>query len=156
MLGTRLISLLLIAGGILGAMSAVFLIQGSVQHDQPYGPIVPAISIVVFCWSIFQGIQLWRGKPSGYKWAKILFAMQIPGFCVSRLTYEFSTGISARIMFGNSIRRFGADIGSSLNSLISPEPLGWMLGINLVAVAALAYLLKKSGKPAGLPPSTDH
>src|SRR5262249_29241456 len=144
MVGTRLISLLLIAGGALGIVSAIFLIQGLAQHDQPYGAIVPAISIAIFGWCIFQGVQLWRGKPSGYKWARIVFAMQIPGFCVSRLTYEFSTGISARIMFGNSNRQFGADIGSSLNLLISPEPQGWMLGINLVAVAALAYLLKKS------------
>jgi hypothetical protein len=125
-------------------MSAVSLIQGFARHDQPNGMIVPALSIAVFGWCVFQGVQLWRGKPSAYKWAKILFAMQIPGFCVSRLTYEFSTGISARIMLGNSNRRFGADIGSSLNFLISPEPLGWMLGINLVAIAALAYLLEKS------------
>src|SRR5215471_11851193 len=137
MFGSRLISLLLIAGGILGILAAVFLIQGLVQHDQPGRAIVPAISIAVFGWCIFQGVQLWRGKPSGYHWAKILFALQIPGFCVSRLTYEFSTGISARVMFGNSSRQFGADIGSSLNLLISPEPQGWMLGINLVAVAAL-------------------
>jgi len=144
MLGSRLISLLLIAGGILGIVAAVFLIQGLTQHDQPYRVIIPAISIAVFGWSIFQGVELWRDKPSGSKWAKILFAMQIPGFCVSRLTYEFSTGISARIMFGNTSRRFGADVGSSLNFLISPEPQGWMLGINIVAVCVLAYLLKTS------------
>jgi hypothetical protein len=48
--------------------------------------------------------------------------------------------MSARVLFGHSNRRFGADIGSSLNFLISPEPLGWMLGINIVAGAVVLYL----------------
>jgi hypothetical protein len=148
MLGSRVISLLLIAGGILGIVSSVSLVQGFVQHDQPDRLFVPAVAIALFGWSIFQGVQLWRGEPSGYQWAKILFVMQIPQFCISRLTYEFSTGISARILFGNSSHRFGANIGSSLNLLISPEPQGWLLGINVVAIAALIYLLMTSGKGA--------
>jgi hypothetical protein len=148
MLGSRLISLILIAGGILGIMAAVFLIRGLIQHDQPDRMIVPTLSIALFGWSIFQGAQLWRGKPSGYRWAKILFAMQIPVFCIPRLSYEFSTELSVRMMFEDSNQRFLADIGSSLNFLISPEPQRWLIGINLVAVAALAYLLTKSGKAA--------
>jgi hypothetical protein len=44
-------------------------------------------------------------------------------------------------MFGNSNRRFGADIGSSFNLLFSPGTVGWMLGVNIVAVAVLTYLM---------------
>jgi len=54
---------------------------------------------------------------------------------------ELSTGMSARVLFGHSHRRFGADIGSSLNLLISPEPPGWMLGINMFAVIVVIYLV---------------
>ena len=95
----------------------------------------------VFGWGALKGIDLWRGKPSGYQWARILFALQIPAFSVARSSYEFSTGASARVLFGNSNRRFGTDIGSSLNFQISPEPQGRMLGINFVAVLVLIYLL---------------
>jgi hypothetical protein len=121
-------------------MQAVSLIKYFAHQQQPYHIIVPAISIVVFAWGVCKGISLWRGKPSGYKWAKILFALQIPVFSLGRLSYEYSTGFSARIMIGHTNRHVGGDIGSSLNFLISPEALGWMLGINLVAVAVLIYL----------------
>jgi hypothetical protein len=50
-------------------------------------------------------------------------------------------GATSRIMFGNSNRRFGADIGSSFNLLFSPKTEGWMLGVNIIAVAVLAYLI---------------
>ena len=142
--GARVVSFLLIAGGILGVMLAVALIRNFAHQHQPYRIIVPVISIVVFVWCALKAIDLWLGKPSGYKWATILFALQIPAFSISRLSYEFSTGASARVLFGHSSRRFGADIGSSLNFLISPEPQGWMLGINFVAVIVLIYLLMVS------------
>ena len=142
--GARAIAFLLIAGGILGMILAVQLFRYFLHQHQAYRTIVPTLSLVVFGWSGLKGIDLWLGKPSGFKWASILFALQIPTFSISRLSYEFSTGISARILFGHSNRQFGADIGSSLNFLISPEPQGWMFGINFVAVIALVYLLLAS------------
>jgi len=139
--GARLLVVLLVVGGLLGIAAAIPLIQNFARQGEQLRIIVPALSIPVFGWCIWTGINLWRGLASGYRWATILFALQIPAVCISRVTYEFSTGFSARVLFGNSTRQFGANIGSSLNFLISPEPLGWMLGINLIAVAAVAYLL---------------
>jgi hypothetical protein len=139
--GARLIATLLVAGGLLGLVLAVPLIQNFARQQQYVRTVVPVISIALFGWCVWTGIKLWRGLPSGYRWATILFALQIPVVCISRVTYELSTGFSARTLFGNSTRQFGANIGSSLNFLISPEPLGWMLGINLVAVVAVAYLI---------------
>jgi len=138
--GSRFVSILLIAGGILGIMLAFSLIKNFSHQHQPYRLIVPVASIAVFGWGAFKGISLWRGKPSGYKWAKILFALQIPVLTLGRWSYEFSTAMSARIMFGHTNRQFGGDIGSSLNFLISPDPLGWLFGINLIAVMVLVYL----------------
>jgi hypothetical protein len=139
--GARLISFLLIFGGLLGAALAIPLIHSFYLQGEWSRAIVPILSIPVFAWSAWKGIDLWRGLDSGYRWATILFVLQIPQICIARLTYEFSTGLSARILFGNSTHHIGANIGSSLNVLISAEPLGWMFGINLVAVAAVAYLL---------------
>jgi hypothetical protein len=138
--GARFVSFLLIAGGILGILASVQMTVHFAHENRLYRVVVALISIPIFAWCVVKGIDLWRGKPSGYRWAKLLFILQIPAVCVSRLTYEFSTGMSARIMFGHSNRQFGADIGSSLNLLISPEPLGWMLGVNILAVLVVIYL----------------
>jgi len=138
--GIRVVAFLLIFGGIVGIIASVQMSTHLMHEHLPVRMVVGALSVTVFGWSALKGIDLWRGKPSGYRWAKLLFILQIPAFCISRLTYEFSTGVSARILFGNSNRRIGADIGSSLNFLLSPEPLGWMLGTNLVAVVVTIYL----------------
>jgi len=63
---------------------------------------------------------------------------------VVRLTYEFSTGFSFRVMIGNTNRYIGGDIGSSLNFGLSPQSLDFMFGINIVAVVALVYLIGAS------------
>lgn len=142
--GARFVSFLMIAGAMLGILSSVFLAPRLAQEHRPYRVAVAVVSVAVFAWAAVKGIDLWRGKPGGYRWAKVLFALQIPAVSVARFSYEFSTGMSARVMFGHSNRRFGADIGSSLNLLISPEPQGWMLGINIVAVIVVVYLFMAS------------
>src|SRR5262245_49190708 len=137
---TRFISFLLVAGAILGVLASLQVITHFAHEHVLHRLIVAVLSLPVFAWCAVKGVDLWSGKPAGYRWAKLLFAFQIPAFCGSRLTYECSTGMSARIMFGHTNRRFGADIGSSLNLLISPEPLGWMLGVNLLALVVVIYL----------------
>jgi len=82
--------------------------------------ISSVVSVALFAWGILTGIALWRATPRGFKWAKILFALQVPVFHVARLTYEFSTGFSFRVMVGNTNRYIGGDIGSSLNFDVSP------------------------------------
>src|SRR5262245_8085175 len=72
MWGARFISLLLVAGGILGILLAVSLTLNFARQNQPARMIVPVVSVVVFGWAALKGIDLWRGKPSGFKWAKIL------------------------------------------------------------------------------------
>jgi|SRR5579859_4638940 len=141
-LGARFVAFLLVAGGGLGILASVQMTVHFVHEDRVDRLLVALLSIPVFAWSAVKGVDLWRGRPTGYWWAKLLFSLQIPAVCVSRLTYEFSTGMSARVLFGHSNRRFGADIGSSLNFLISPEPLGWMLGVNLLAVIVVLYLFR--------------
>jgi len=137
--GARVVAFLLVAGGVLGILAAVFLAQ-EFARQQPDRMITPLASIIIFAWGVVMGVVLWRGRPAGYKWAKILFILQIPAFRVAQFSYEFSTGISARVLFGHSNSRFGANIGSSLNFLISSDPQGWMFGINLVALVVVAYL----------------
>jgi hypothetical protein len=138
--GARFVSVLLMAGGLLGIFVSIQMAVHFAHESRTDRFVVAALSIPLFAWCMPVAVSLWRGNPRGYRWATILFAAQIPAFCISRLTYEFSTGASGRIMFGHSSHRFGANIGSSLNLLVSPEPPGWMVGINLVAIVVVIYL----------------
>jgi hypothetical protein len=151
--GARFISFVLIAGGILGILASVQMTVHFAHERHLSRMAVAVISIPVFAWCMWKAVDLWQGKASGYRWAKLLFLLQIPAVCVSRLTYEFSTGLSARVIFGQSTHRFGANIGSSLNLLISPEPLGWMLGINVVALFAVIYLVIVTSRRIAQPAS---
>jgi hypothetical protein len=89
-------------------------------------------------------MAVWRGKASGLKWAKLLFAIQVPVFTIERFAYEFSTFFSLRVMIGNTTHHIGGNIGSSSNLNLLPQPLGFLFGINIVAVLVLLYLMRAS------------
>ena len=139
----RFIAFLLIAGGIVGVGIAVWLgLQTSSQ--QPAFAFYALVSAAIFVWSSWKGISLWKGKPDGYKWAKILFAAQIPALTLPNFSYEFYTGLSFRLMFGQVDSNVGFNLGSSINFYVSPEIQGTVFGINLIAIIVLVYLFKVS------------
>ncbi len=145
--GARIIGVFLVVGGLLGLLSLVMMHFHLAQLHQSLPVISSVISVTLFAWGIVTGVALWRATPRGFKWAQLLFALQVPVIHVARLTYEFSTGFSFRVMIGNTNRYIGGDIGSSLNFDVSAPSLGFMFGINIVAVLALLYLLRGS-RPA--------
>jgi hypothetical protein len=118
------------------------------EQHQSLPVLASALSIALFAWGILAGVALWRATPRGLTWAKILLAFQVSVFHIVRLTYEFSTGFSFRVMIGSTNRYIGGDIGSSLNVGLPPQSLGFMFGINIVAVVALAYLIGASRSAA--------
>jgi hypothetical protein len=142
--GSRIIAIFLVFGGLLGLLSLVMMRAHLAEQHQSLPVLASALSIALFAWGILTGVALWRATPRGLTWAKILLALQVPVFHVGRLTYEFSTGFSFRVMIGSTNRYIGGDIGSSLNFWLSPESLGFMFGINIVAVVALGYLIGAS------------
>ena len=50
-------------------------------------------------------------------------------------------------MLGDTTRHVGANIGSSSNIYLSPEPIGVVLGVNIVAILALLYLMSALRSP---------
>jgi hypothetical protein len=146
--GARVIAVFLVLGGLLGILSLIMMHLHLAHLHQSLPVISSVVSVALFAWGIVTGIALWRATPRGFKWAKILLALQVPVFHVARLTYEFSTGFSFRVMIGNTNRYMGGDIGSSLNLDLSPQSLGFMLGINIVAIIALVYLIRASRSPS--------
>jgi hypothetical protein len=142
--GRSIIGFLLAAGGLLGILGSVQMGFHSAQQHDILRVISAIIGIVLFAWSILAGVELWRARPRGFKWAKILFALQIPTFSVAHVVFEFSTLLSFRVMIGSTTHHIGGNIGSSCNIYLLPQSLGFMLGINLVAAVVLWYLVRRS------------
>lgn len=142
--GKGIIGFLLVAGGLLGILGSVQMGLHSAQQHESLRVISAIIGIALFVWGILAGVELWRARPRGFKWAKILFALQVPTFSAAHFVYEFSTLFSLRVMIGNTNHYIGGNIGSSCNIYLLPQSLGFMLGINIVAVAVFLYLIRTS------------
>lgn len=141
---TKIIAFSLVAGGLLGIVGSILLGSQFAQQHQSLRAISAIISAALFAWGILTGVALWRATPRGFKWAKLLLALQVPVFSIVHVSYEFSTFFSFRVMIGNTTRHIGGDIGSSSNLYFSAQSLGFMFGINIVAVIALLYLIRAS------------
>jgi len=130
----RILAFFLIGGGLLGILNS-----GLVGFH-----LGAFIGAVLFSWSIVTGVVLWRRMPAGFVWAKILFALQILVLSVGRLVYEFSTFFSFRLMIGDTSHYIGGNIGSSCNIRLFPHSVGFLVGINIVAVVALFCVMRIS------------
>jgi hypothetical protein len=138
----KLIALLLIIGGIAGAtFSVVTWLRTSTTA------LVTASIVLVFGCSAWAGFKLWTGTPSGYTWAKILLAMQIPSISIPGFVYQFYTAAVLSLSYSrHTDSRLGLnfELGSALAFQISPEIQDLVIGVNLIAIAALIYLIKAS------------
>jgi hypothetical protein len=145
----RIIAFFLLAGGVLGLLGSLSAVYHSARQHHVLAGMSGVLSTALFVWCIPTGAALWRASPSGFKWAKLLFAIQVPVFCIARLSYEFSTFFSFRVLIGNTTRHIGGNIGSSSNLNLLPQSLGLLFGINVVAVVVLLYLIRASRSTAG-------
>jgi len=144
---SKIIGAVLILGGLLGIASSIPMVLHFAHQNQIARMISTLLIIVLFAWGIPTGIGVWRESPRQLKWAKVIFALQIPVFSIGRLVYQYSNLFSVRLMVGNTTHNLGADIGSSGNLDLLPHSPGFMFGINLFAAIVLAYLMSSSPRP---------
>jgi hypothetical protein len=99
--------------------------------------------IVVYAWSTWVGVDLWRGKQQALKWAAVLLALQIPNIIVPGFAYQFYTGATLYLSwdFGDAVLRFDFELASAAVFQISSKVEDSVLGLNLVALAALVWVL---------------
>jgi hypothetical protein len=101
------------------------------------------VFLVVFGWSAWVGLDLWRRKRQATKWAIVLLALQVPTITVPGFAYQFYTGLTAGPLFnfteGNF--NFNFEIASAIVFQISHKVQDAIFGLNIVAMAALIYLL---------------
>lgn len=142
--GARIIAFFLLAGGLLGLMGSLLAVYHCAQQQRVAAVLSDIVSTFLFGWCILAGAALWRTTRSGFKWAKLLFAIQVPVFSVARVSYEFSTFFSLRMMFGNTTHHIGGNIGSSSNLNLLPKSPGFLFGVNIVAVLIFLYLIRAS------------
>lgn len=149
----KMFSLLLIAGGIVGTISGVGIVVLSVlsllrqqkrlhpilrqriKNSMPAFVFFALIGLGLFGWTIWKGVDLWRGLTEGYRWGKILFAAQIVKIDTPRFSYEFFTGLRLNWMFGQVKKRFSFDLGYSAEIYFAAGTQNFEIGINVVAVA---------------------
>jgi hypothetical protein len=137
----KLLAVMLAIGGVLGIGLAIWMGYQFVPVHWIYIVLVVAF-LLLFIWSVIAGIRLWRGEPKGWKWATILFALQVPVLTVPGLSYEFYTGLALKIVGGDVETNVGLDFGANANFYLGTEITGLVYGVNLVAVAALIYLVR--------------
>lgn len=142
--GARLIAVMLLAGGLLGLLGSALPVYHSFQQYRVTAAISGILSTAWFAWCLPAGAALWRTTPTGFRWARLLFAMQVPVFSIARISYEFSTFFSLRFLIGNTTSHIGGNLGSSSNLHWLPQSVGFLFGINVVAVVVLLYLMRSS------------
>lgn len=152
--GLKTVAVLLIFGGVTGFIPA-FRQSYRHMHGEEISQLgIPILSMILFGWSAWVGFRLWRGAPSSIRQAFVLFALQVLELGILGCAYEFSTGLSLRVMVGghavdaaqagpSHYLLFGGNLGSSLNLKTSGGEAGWMIGINLVALGVCGYLVKR-------------
>ncbi len=156
--GMKIISLLLILGGVFGMGIAIVIDARYIMSPgaKVFSPSVAigGVFILLFGWAVWTGIDLWQGRSQALTWARILFAIQIPTIAVPGFSYEFHVGFIARLMVSSAFRiNFGFNLGSSFNFYIASSIEQFAVGINVFAVAVLIYLMRAE-RPAEVKP--DH
>lgn len=146
----KAVSLLLIIGGVVGIVIAIalevrFLSIPGAPFFSPSIAILGAFNLI-YGWSIWTGVDLWRGKSQALLWARILFAMQILAITVPGFRYEFNTGLMLQVLYRSARIHFGFKLGSSFAFYISQSIEGFALGINVFAVGVFVYLMR-AGRP---------
>jgi hypothetical protein len=161
-MGVRVVAVVMILGGIVGVVSAVRVMNYYARLPDFSQLVVPCCSMLLFAWTAIVGRGLWLGKARFIRWAMVLFGMQGIVLGIGGYAYEFSTGLSVRILVEGSMMAVptpsrtlsvGANLGSSFNLHLTREHARWMVGINLVALIILSYLSHIYRRISGVSPA---
>jgi len=146
--GLRVLACLLMLGGVLGIGLAFLMAYQFLQVHWIYLVFVAAF-LALFAWSALTGLRLWRGERRGWKWATILFAMQIPVLTVPGLAYEYYTGLAIKLIGGRADTSFSLGLGANAQLYLDTRITDLVYGVNLFALGAVIYLLmKRPGRQA--------
>ena len=136
----RFLALLLIVGGVAGLVLAIWLwLQASLASL-----LLALVFLPLFGLSAWVGVGLWRELPRYHIWAQIAFALQVPIVTCSAFSYKFFTAMVFELSFegaAESKLNLNWELGSKFSFIAAPGSPDLIIGVNVLALAALAYLL---------------
>ncbi len=98
--------------------------------------------MLAFClFTLFAGLWLWNGELRGYRRIAISLAMQIPILQSSIMSYKFSFGIGITLYLAGQPGKLHYDLGGFGQMAFFSGEKPVLVGINLMAIAALAWIL---------------
>ena len=139
----RIFAALLALGGVMGVAIAWWM--ASLLSAKAPHLVLPTIAFsALFAWAVFVGVRLWIGAADGFIWARRLYVAQIPIVSVPGVSWQWFTGLQ----LGPTVTIDGVDSGLGLAFNVGANgqlqllsmPDSWVLGLNLVAVAACLLL----------------
>ena len=147
---TKVIAVVQIIGGIMGVAFTVFglvftLVAAHAEGQLP-SPLYFSYSIP-FVLACVAGILLWKGKKAGVLLSLILQAAQIPAFNIKYFAYSFYVGPYIPLEFTQFRLSLSFSFGASL-SYYAPENEPFLLAVNLAALGAFLFLIKKFRRDA--------
>lgn len=99
-------------------------------------------------------VGLWFGEELGLQWTRLLLLLQIPLVQSGAFSYVFYVGATGLLYAGG---KFGLQgfVGSSFSVAIHAHAAsggGWLIGVNVLAIAMLVVLGRVDLMPAPAPP----
>lgn len=142
----RVLAVFLIIGGLAGIALGVLSLN-QYENINYITTLSLAVFIPLFIWSGITGLWLWRGEPRGWKWATILFFLQIPVFTGNSFIYEYFTGLAFRLTggWGHDIM-FHLGMGAGAKFFINTGVADFAFGVNFLAIVAVYYLIDSQAK----------
>lgn len=134
----KAVAALEVLGGALGILSAGWLL---VQGPGVGLFVVGIAFLALFAVSVLAGLWLWRGDPRGLPLSTVVQVVQVPVVSSSLVYYAYSlvgllVTVSGALSFEGELHLW------SSGSLIVGAPVTeWRIGVNVVALAALAVLM---------------
>lgn len=141
----KIIAVLQIVGGALGAGLAIYLIFSM----PPKIPMLVGFFVFFLCLfllSIVAGLFLWEGHPLCFTLSLIVQALQIPQFTIGGFKYMFVSGLELTVGIGSNGSKFFWNIGIlqgefQFSFLTQGEPSS--LGLNIAAILFFMYLFRQ-------------
>ena len=137
-LGVRFLSACMVIGAAVSLIVIVLLSFQAIQNPTTLAFFIPFIFLFIFY--IYKGIRLWRYGAPEYKWALLLFLVQVPLVGTSVLLYQLYTGFMVAILFGDVASNILLNAGGGFNFYMFNQVENAYFGVNLFALGASIYL----------------
>ncbi|MDJ0759938.1 MAG: VOC family protein [Woeseiaceae bacterium] len=130
---------------IIGSSAATAAVMGALMTPGAnIASLVIFLVMLAFClFTLFAGLWLWNGELRGYRRIAIALALQIPILQSSIMSYKFSFGIGMTLYLAGRPGKLHYDLGGFGQMAFFSGEKPVLVGINLVAIAALAWILRR-------------